>query len=261
MIASRKYRYLSPFFFHDRNGKALALANVGLTNNPALQMRALANVQPTDVEIDSMNEEQLKALRTALGLGADADAAAVLAACTAVIQERDGLKDGVASLRTAAGVAADTELAALATGIAALKTKADGGGGGTPDADQYVPRELFDQQAATLKALQDRIDAKEASGAVDDAIRAGKITPGQRAWAEAYCKSDADGFASFVDGAPVIVPPGRSAGQAATPPDTDAPLSEFDRAACKALGLTEDEFKASRKALAERRAELTGEEG
>ena len=42
MLKAREYRYLSPVFFHTRDGVVTRMEGAGLTNYPALDMPALA---------------------------------------------------------------------------------------------------------------------------------------------------------------------------------------------------------------------------
>ena len=243
-IRSREYRYYSPTFLHTRDGRVTALTGAGLTNQPAVDVPALATQE------NPMDETQLKALREAFGLAEGADEAAVLAACAAAAEALTGL----ATLRTALGVGDDADAEAMASGIAALKTRAEGGTGGEPNPNEYVPRSLFDGLQAQLRTLQDTVAGDKATAAVDAAIEAGKIAPAQRAWAEAYCATDPEGFRTFVEGAPAILTPGRSQRtEHAVRPAADAPLTAAEEALCRDLGNTPEEFMKSRKALEKRR--------
>lgn len=60
-----------------------------------------------------------------------------------------------------------------------------------------------------LGELQERVCREEASALVDDAIRAGKCTESQRAWAESLALRDPAGFASWQQCAPVVMHTGR----------------------------------------------------
>ena len=42
-----------------------------------------------------------------------------------------------------------------------------------------------------------------------------KVSPGMEAWARAYCKADAEGFADYVETAPVLLPGDGQASHAA----------------------------------------------
>lgn len=73
-IAAREYRYLSPVFNYDKaSGDILKIKGAGLVHTPALQLTALARRQETPVS-------DLSRIATALDLGEDADADAILTA-------------------------------------------------------------------------------------------------------------------------------------------------------------------------------------
>ena len=55
-------------------------------------------------------------------------------------------------------------------------------------------------------ALKEELKERNAEDMVRMALKEGKITAAQKEWAKAYALSDKDGFKSFVDKAPVVVP-------------------------------------------------------
>ena len=227
-IEAKEYRYFSPVFTHTKNGRVKALVNGALTNNPALDLTALATSQPPENRMDLNG--LLKALCQALGLGENTAAETLVTAVTALADGRKALAKALGK----DGSATDDDL------VAAARARA-------PSPGEYVPRAEFDTVAAQLKTLQDEGTENRATAAVDAAVAAGKITPAQKDWALAYAKSDAEGFADYVEGAPVIVAPGTRPGRNAPPADADAPLTDEERAVCKTLGIDEEKFKASRK--------------
>ena len=240
-IQAREYRYLSPMFaFDQKTGEVRTLHGAGLTNNPALDLPALATAQTSDTDEDnSMNEEQLKALREALGLAADADVSAVLAAVAVHVANTTAL----ASVAEKVGLAKDAGSDAIVAAAHAAPT--DG---------QFVPRTEFDRVATQLATLQTESAESKAAAAVDAAMQAGKVAPASRQWALDYAKSNPDGFATYVQAAPKVVTPGASGQATGTPPDPDAALTSDELAVCRAMGIKPDDFKASRKDVHERLA-------
>ena len=190
LISTRAYRYISPTFFHDDDGRILALQGAGLTNNPAFRLPAMASRQATSPET-SMNPDILKAL----GLAEDADQAAVDAATLALAEKQ-----------------VETE-AELATAKAAKKPV-------TPDPGLYVPRADFEAATARVKALEDGATAQRGAdeeAAVDEAVEAGKITPAGRELHLASCRAmGAAAFRKAMDGQPVIAMATRQVGVGAT---------------------------------------------
>ena len=262
-IDKREYRYISPVFTFDEAGAVTALRGAGLTNNPALDLPALA----TSLE-GTMTKEQLAKLREALGLAKDAAIDAVLAAATAAIARAAGLAKVAEKLGLAKDAGTDDVVEAAGNaraGTAGLVKVAeklglakDAGADDVvaaahkaPSGGDFVPRAEFDRVSQGLAALQTETAEAAAATAVDDAVKAGKIAPAQRDWSLAYAKDDPDGFSKFVEGAPVIVSPGRNPAPATAP---DAPLTEDERAVCRAMGLDEKTFIAARKADMEGRA-------
>ena len=230
-IRAREYRYLSPTFLFDAaTGAVRAVTGAGLTNNPALDLPALATDQGGEAP---MNEEQLKALREALGLAADADAPAVLAAAAAAVAGNAALAKVAEKVGLAKDAAGDDVVAAAHR---------------APAAGEFVPRSEFDAVSARLKTVEEASAKGKATAAVDAAVEAGKVTPAQRDWALGYAKADPEGFAGYVEAAPAIVRPGRTGTGAPGTGNPDAALTDSELAVCRAMGVPEDEYKAARKA-------------
>lgn len=72
MIRAKEYRYLSPVFQHDREGRIKRILRAALTNNPNLELTALAAAEGVPMDLSSE-------LRQLLALPEDADEAAILA--------------------------------------------------------------------------------------------------------------------------------------------------------------------------------------
>ncbi|MFB9160491.1 phage protease, partial [Chromobacterium violaceum] len=83
MIVAKEYRYLSPVFTYDKQGRVTGLLHVALTNNPALdelpelQVAVLSRLisNPSTTQEDSEMDELIEQLRWLLNLpvGATAD--------------------------------------------------------------------------------------------------------------------------------------------------------------------------------------------
>lgn len=261
MLKAREYRYVSPTFQHTKAGVVTEVLRAALTNNPALDLPALAHSggsmheqlkrilaklglaadsEPTAAEADAALARidpdppiDLAELAKALGLQATAAAAEVLAAAKA---------RGV-ELAKALGLA---ETATAAEVLAAAKTKASTAADADPTA--FVPRAEFDRVSVQLTELQTARADDEATKAVDAAIKAGKLAPAQRDWGLAAAKKDLAGFKSYADSAPVIVTPAAAPRTPAAGGDPEAALTSEEQAVCKSLGLTEEAFKKSRAA-------------
>lgn len=269
-IEAREYRYVSPVFQYARaDGAVKVLQSAALTNDPALDLPALArrNVDDDDPAGGSMHE-QLKRILAKLGLKEDseptkAEADAALARIDpdppidlAALATALGLKatataaEALAAAKARGGeLATALGLAATATGaevLAAAKAAKASAATDDPDPTAFVPRAEFDRVATRLNALETTRADEQATAAVDDAIKAGKLAPAQRDWGLAAAKKDLAAFTSYAESAPVIVTPAAPA--PATAGDPEAALTSEERAVCRNLGIAEDDFKASRKA-------------
>ncbi len=236
-IAAREYRYYSPTFAHERaaSREVRAIHRVALTNAPAFDVPALAKDTG-----DAMTPEQAAALAKALGLARDAAPDDVLAAAYGLAAAAAALGPVAEALGLARDAAPDDVLAAAKARTA-------------PDPGAVVPRAEFDRVAAQLTALQQERTEERAAAAVDEATAAGKVAPAQREWALGYARADAAGFAAFVAAAPAILAAGPIGGRPAAP-DPKAPLDETEVAACRMLGISHEDFQASRAEIAGRDA-------
>ncbi|WP_119167104.1 phage protease [Algihabitans albus] len=237
-IESREYRYLSPTFVFDKTSREVKLIlRAALTNDPALEVRALARREadpPHDLET-TMTEEDLKALCSALGLQADAGPAAIVkaaedqaAALKTAAKGGDAGTAALASLAPLVQLEAEAEPEAIATAVTA-RLKETG---------KSVPMEQYAALASRLEKLEDT----ETAARVDSALREGRIVPASREWALDYAKSDPKGFEAFLALQPVIVKPGaETTGQPAR--TKGAALDEAQLALCSQLGLKPEAFK------------------
>ncbi|MDE0717156.1 MAG: hypothetical protein OXH64_04355 [Rhodospirillaceae bacterium] len=275
MIKSRAYRFVSATFDYEKDTRRVVrIRGAGLTNDPALMQRALARTQTEKTEEES--DMDLEKLRKALGLAKTATEAEILAAAEAAAAGAKGL----VAVAKAAGLAEDTAADAVAPAVKALvdggkavakaaglaegasakdveqavaAAKAGGGTqGGDPDPSKFVPRSEFDRVSERLTALEESGAESTATAAVDAAIKDGKVAPANREWALGYAKKDAEGFAQFVKGAPKILSDGRVAPATDGKEAGDA-LTADEKAVCRAMGLSEEDYLKSKKALDEAR--------
>nr|WP_246484448.1 phage protease [Marivibrio halodurans] len=251
-IASREYRYISPaFLFREKDGRVSQVLRASLTNNPNLDMKAL-NARRDDKGNKTMdilaqliaalgldeNTDEAKALQHVRGLAAKAEEAAALAT---VLTKLNG-----AAVDTKALMAAESEAkrdAAADTVVTALQAKLARGKDGGDGSDTVTALNK------TVMALQSEVNALRsqqargvAEGAVDHAIKAGKLTPATRDWALNYAAQDPAGFAAFVKAQPTILNASKTT-QTIEPPKGESGLTEDEMAVCAALGVTPEEFK------------------
>lgn len=254
MLAAKEYRYLSPVFMVEKKtDRVLQIQRVALTNNPALEIRALARREgdPSCTGDETMDEAQLAALRQALGLDGTADGAAIVQAAgdqsvalaSAQARADEAPAKALATIADAAGLSlkAGHSPDAVATAVAARLTVSAG---------DFVPKEQYQALAARLTALEERSADTKATDLVDSAVADGKLAPATRDWALGYAKADPDGFTAFVDAQPVIVKPGQQL-KGDPPKSRDGKLDEGQLETCRLLGLDPKDYA---KTLAEEAA-------
>jgi len=226
-IEAREYRYASPYFLHDKEGRVTRIINAGLTNTPNFNLAAVAASSLTE-EPSRMNEFLL-ALAKALGLADDATQDQVMAK----IATLTGATTTVAATASALGLAVTADAAAIASAIAALKVA-------QPDPAKYVPIE----QLAHVNARLTAIEGDKHAAAVASAISSGKLAPALKDWA--LDPANRAAAASFIDTAPVVLSPGASTTVKVV--DINAvTLTDEDKAVASAMGWSETDMLAQRK--------------
>lgn len=154
-LARREYRFISPVFNYAASGEVMAILRAGLTNAPALSLTALASESTI---MDPM-QELLQELRQLLGLGASADAMAIV--------------EAVKTLTTTIASAA-------------------------PSPDKYVPIAAVQSLTAELNRLRKGVSVEAASIIVDTAVSSGKLPPFLKEWGVALCQDNRPAFEKFV---------------------------------------------------------------
>lgn len=216
MVANREYRFISPVFYHDTSGSISRMGSVALTHKPNLDLKALNRESQTDdpePETPSMDKEQRIALCRELGLADEASDASILAAVTAMKDEKQK----------------------------ALNKAAE------PDLSSFVPRADYDKVAGERdKALNTIKEQQTATveATVDAAIKEGKISPDSRDFHIMACNTE-NGLTEFkkmVKAAPKM-DMAQKGGTAGDPPTGEnKALNAEEQALCEQLDLTPDEF-------------------
>lgn len=232
-LTKREYRYISPVFTHDRQGRPIAVINAALTNTPSLDLAAVASALSQTDGDESMNYGPIA---KALGLGEDATEEEVLRA----IANMNGSAATMTAIATALGAEATADLVAAAT---ALKAKADNAG--NPDPAKFVPVETVAQLTQSVQSLSAGLAAVQETNRkakIDAAQADGRLPPALVAHASSITDETAlDAFLGALSpgalGKPAVEgDPGSASGK----------LTAEELAACTALGVTEEEFIAER---------------
>lgn len=229
-LRNREYRYFSPVLQLDpETRKPLALMQVGLTNVPAIkrlpplvakwdtgERAAAAGPSQASKETDNGKGGEMRKLELLLGLGPEV--------------EDEALEAGV--LEFCRNLAAALDLPEEATAAEILE--------GTKAAQQKALR-LADTEEE-LRRLKSQTAAEATDKTVDEALKAGKITPAQKPWALEYYRQDPGGFQSFVARAPQLVPIGKELtllGEEGRAPNHLAPE---ELVLCRSLNLSPEQY-------------------
>jgi phage I-like protein len=236
-LEKKEYRYFSPVLRLDpATRRPLALLHVGLTNVPAIKhlpplvarwggaaspeelrpaepvVRALA------AKMDSVKEkgkmvEQLKRL-----MGLEPEVEEVAACGKALEAFRD--------LASTLNLPGEVSVAQLKGAVEALKA----------GASRLVKAE------EALQALKVRLAKETADRCVEGALQAGKVSPAQRGWALEYCRRDPEGFQTYADRAPKLVPTGEELQFLREDHHDDGGLLPEELAVCRSLNVSKEAY-------------------
>ncbi len=234
-LENKEYRYLSPVVrVRGKDKKVTELHSAALTNTPAID-NMYTIVNSTDFSMDGGNDMDLKELAALLGLDENATEQQIMEKLKATLGELQEHK--VASCKNEGGVVANKTICGLlgvnenakteevSAAIIALKNS----GGGL---------------AEEIKALKEKMEKRDADEAVIFALKAGKVSIAQKAWATEYALKDPSGFKKFVELAPVSVPVGEIEFDAVVANKEKSSIQdEATLTVCKALGLTKEDIE------------------
>lgn len=219
-VGAKEYRFVSPVFLYGRTAPhpISRLTSVALTNSPNLQLTALNRREPDRAFEETRDVNLTERLRAALGLPADANDDAIVAAAS----------------------------------------EAKAANSRSVDLTKYAPRadlETATNRATTLQTELDAIKSTAQDAAIEAALNAaqsaGKITPASRPEYLAMCKREG-GLESFTRLAltlPVLAGAARTGAE--KKPDEAAAagkLTDEEKAVCRALGQSEADFLKSKEA-------------
>lgn len=231
-IANKEYRYLSPVVLvRKQDHKAVILHSVALTNTPAIDgMYTIKNsLELEDIEGDE-DMELLQQLIALLGLKEGATEEEVLTK----------LKE----LKTGNEVAGQ-EVVANKEVLKVLDLKAEATQEEVLGKIMELKNPAGSADTQRLKELEEKFLRKEADEKVILAMKDGKITKAQEAWAREYALTAPKQFDAFVKDAPVVVPMGELELNAQMTKTLD---KELVTSVNKMFGLSEEDIKKYGKA-------------
>jgi phage I-like protein len=263
-IKGREYRYVSPVYFHKKDGEILALQSVALTNVPNLDMveisaHSVFHFQPPKTEVsmkrvlaalglaDGTTEDDVltavnslltssTAIAVAAGLTTDAKSEAIATAVQSAFADRK-------KIAIAAGHAENAPVDTIVGVLAAAHTA------GVVDPTKFVPIAAFQEMREKVDSLVTHKVENDAETAVAAAMRAGKITPAQKDWAISLHKADIQMFTDFVGKAPVLTSAQRSSTAPPAAGSPNAGLDDADLAVMRQMGISVEDMKKSKEAM------------
>lgn len=219
-VVAKEYRFLSPGFdFNRTTNRITRLVHAGLTNTPNLVLTALNRPQTAS--------------------GGDPD----------ITREKETPLDFATRLREALGLpatATEDEIVAAVTNARAVNRPVD--------LTQYAPRTDLATAVNRAQAAEAERDAlkkektdAEVEAAINGALDAGKIVPASAETYRALCREEGglDRFKALVETLPVIAGAAESRAKNRvedTPATGKSKLTDEERAVCRALGKSEDDF-------------------
>ncbi|EES73455.1 hypothetical protein POTG_01750 [Paenibacillus sp. oral taxon 786 str. D14] len=233
-LKNKEYRYLSPVVLVRKSDqKAVVLHSVALTNTPAIDgMFPIINSLDINTSEGGENdmEEFLKKLAALLGLPETATQDDIMKALQEALgggkkDDGGGEQEVVANktILSLLGVPENAKTEDVAAAIMALKNPTG-----------FVP-------ASEFAALKARLDKMDADNLVAKALKEGKISAAQKAWAEEYALKDPSGFQKFVEKAPQVVPVGEL--EIDNKSQASAKQDEMTMTICKMLGVTSEDLE------------------
>lgn len=182
-------------------------------------------------------EEIIKKLAELLGLPEDATGEQVVEALKACVEENKSLKDAANAAPPANAPEKDTVVANKAVfDLLGLKSDAT-----TADVTASIMA-LKGGIDGRVKALEEQLANRDATEAVEMALKAGKITPAQKEWAQDYALKSPEGFKAFVEKAPQVVPMSEIMGGVALK-DEPEKLDDATLLVCSQLGIDPEDVK------------------
>lgn len=184
LISDRQFRFFSAEVIIDQHHRVLEVTGLTLTNSPAIKMPGLFHEQSTHAKGDDTMpapnpNPQPKGKAPESG-------------------DQDRLKTAELA----------KQIKELEVKLARFEQAEGNPAPAKPEADQANSAAEYANQMKALEAKLAKFEQVQAAAAaralVDPLIKAGKILPSKREWAEDYAAKDPDGFTKFAEDLPVL---------------------------------------------------------
>jgi phage I-like protein len=241
-LEKKEYRYFSPVLRLDpETRRPTALIHVGLTNVPAInhlpplvarwggEAAKHQDLQPGEpvrrspgmaMESGKEKTKMVEQLKRLMGLEPEAEEGSV---CGKALE---AFRDLAASLN----LPGEVSVAQLKGAVEALKAGAG--------------RLLKTEEE--LQGLKARLALETADRLVEEALKAGKVSPAQRGWALEYCRRDLEGFQTYVDRAPKLVPTGEELQLLREDHQDESGLLPEELAVCRSLNVSPEAYQKAK---------------
>lgn len=246
-LENKEYRYLSPVItVRKADNKATGLHSLALTNTPAISgMNPIVNSSTFEGGYTNMNE-LIKKLAAALGLGEDAGEEQIFEALSACMEENKALKEAADGKKPGDGRQGEDgkqppEEDAVVVNKAVCELLGLKAGASAAEAAAVI-MSLKGGIDGRVKALEEQLADRDAEEAVELALKGGKITPAQKGWAKDYALKSPEGFKTFLEKAPQVVPMSEIAGGGVLALKGKKP-DEATMLICKQLGVSAEDLE------------------
>ena len=231
-IRDGEYRYISPLFLTEPDGKVTKVLNAALTNRPACHdlAEAVAFSSQFHQHQHKKDNSMLELLRQLFGTP-------------------EATEDEIKQKLTALSAAKGDSLVALSDVYGKLKEKdsevvaLNAKVGAEPDPSKYVPLSAMKDVQDKLNALSAQVQGDKVNDLIQTALSDGRLLPSQKDWAEKLGKSDITALSDYLA---VATPNQALAGghQAKDDPNKGKPvaLSAEQQAAAKMLGISDADY-------------------
>ncbi len=243
-LANREYRYFSPVFLISKaERRLLELLRVALTNAPRLnRIRPIVaksgeSVQPASNTTHGEGKMFVRTIAKQLGLPDGSGEEEVTAAVAGLMKPSADPTAHHENTGKEAG-----EFIACRDVLTALGYSSGEPGKSEVIATIHALRQRPDL-SLELASLKRRLAERDRDEMVNAALEAGKITPAQRDWAEAYALHDPEGFRLFTAKAPQVVPIGEINLLSDGRSGAVAPAGDIQMHINKLMGIGEESWK------------------
>lgn len=232
-IKAGEYRYISPLFIPDSDGRVMQVLNAALTNRPALHNLAEVFALSHTFNQQKQGQPMLKLLQQLFD-APNASEAEMIEKLTALSAAKGDSKVALSAVydelktQTAQAVALSAQVA-------------------NPDPTKFVALSQMQAVQTELNTLKAQQAKEKADTLITQALSDGRLLPAQKEWAENLAQTNLVALSDYL--ATVTPNAALSGGMQAkdAPTDNVVALSAEELAAAKMLGMSEAEFITAHK--------------